>query len=261
MAKKNVYEVDDETINVLKRGRIENNVYFLPNEQLERSLYEKVNKVLIALGAKWNKSLKGHTFEYDIAEELQYVYKEKMVIDWKKETDFFYTPKEVVNKMISLVPLWYSEKYEFLEPSCGQGHIADEISKSFKNSAITCIEKNRRHCEFMKNKGYNPICADFLEIKPEAKYDVIFMNPPFKDEWEHIKHAHKFLKENGSLISVASANVLDNATKKGKEFKEWFKEKSGYCYKLPKDSFKEAGTNVNTVLLIFEKEENLRDVI
>ena len=146
MAKKNVYEVDDETINVLKRGRIENNVYYLPNEQLERSLYEKVNKVLIALGAKWNKSLKGHTFEYDIAEELQYVYKEKKVIDWKKETDFFYTPKEVVNKMISLVPLWYSEKYEFLEPSCGQGHIADEISKSFKNSAITCIEKNRRQC-------------------------------------------------------------------------------------------------------------------
>ena len=104
MAKKNVYEVDDETINILKRGRIENNVYFLPNEQLERSLYEKVNKVLIALGAKWNKSLKGLTFDYAIAEELQYVYKEKMVIDWKKETDFFYTPKEVVNKMSSLVP-------------------------------------------------------------------------------------------------------------------------------------------------------------
>ena len=81
MAKKNVYDVDDETISVLKRGKIENNVYFLPNKQLERSLYEKVNKVLIALGAKWNRSLKGHTFEYDIAEELQYVYKEKKVIE------------------------------------------------------------------------------------------------------------------------------------------------------------------------------------
>ena len=40
MAKKNVYEVDDETINILNKGKIENNVYYLPNEQLERSLYE-----------------------------------------------------------------------------------------------------------------------------------------------------------------------------------------------------------------------------
>ena len=48
-------------------------------------------------------------------------------------------PKEVVNKMISLVPLWYSEKYEFLEPSCGQGHIADEISKSFKYSTFSLV--------------------------------------------------------------------------------------------------------------------------
>lgn len=260
MAKKNVYDVDDETISVLKRGKIENNVYYLPNEKLERELYEKVNKVLIALGAKWSRKMKGHIFEYDISNALENVYKDKRVIDWKKETDFYYTPPEIVEEMLSLIPLWYSGKFSFLEPSCGQGHIVDELHRLFKNSEITYIEKNPNHCEFMRNKGYNPICADFLDIEPKAQYDVIIMNPPFKEQMEHIKHAYKFLKEDGYLVSVVMKNILQYESKKGQEFRNWFKEKAGYYYKLPKDSFKQAGTNVDTALLIFEKEEDLSDV-
>ena len=162
--------------------------------------------------------------------------------------------------MISLIPLWYGEKFNFLEPSCGQGHIVDEIHRLFKNSKITCVEKNPNHCEFMRNKGYNPICADFLSLEPKEKYDVILMNPPFKEQMEHIKHAYKFLKQDGHLISVAMGSVLQNESKKGREFKKWFKENDGYCYKLQENSFKKSGTNVNTVLLIFEKAECMEQV-
>lgn len=260
MAKKNVFEVDDETIEILKQGRIKDNVYYLPDKALDRELYEKVNKVLIALGAKWNRKMKGHIFEYDISNALENVYKEKQVIDWKKETDFYYTPSEIVDEMISLMPLLYNEKLSFLEPSCGQGHIVDEINRLFKNSEVTCVEKNPNHCEFMRKKGYNPICADFLSLEPEEKYDVILMNPPFKEQMEHIKHAYKFLKEGGYLISVAMGNILQYESKTGKEFKNWFKEKDGYCYKLQENSFKKAGTNVNTTLLIFEKAECMEQV-
>lgn len=255
MARNYEFEVDDETINILKDGTIENNVYYLPKVNLEREIYEKVDKVLKALGAKWNRKSKGHKFEYDISEELKYVYKDKKVIDWKKATDFFYTPEKVVDIMISAYPLYYAEKYKFLEPSCGQGHIVDKLHKLFENTEITCIEKNRMHCEFMKNKGYMPICADFLDIEPDPSYDAVFMNPPFTDEVDHIRHAYEFVKDGGYLISVASGNILENSNKKTQEFKKWFKEKEGYCYKLPPESFKEAGTNVSTVLLLFEKDE------
>lgn len=52
MARNYEFEVDDETINILKDGTIENNVYYLPKVNLEREIYEKVDKVLKALGAK-----------------------------------------------------------------------------------------------------------------------------------------------------------------------------------------------------------------
>lgn len=256
MANKGVYKVDDEIIRILKEGTTKNNVYYLPNKQLERNVYEKVDKVLKRLGGKWNRKLQGHIFEYDIADELAKMCEEKKVTDWKKATEFFYTPLNVINEMMGFLPVYYSEELNFLEPSCGQGHIVDEISRLFKNSKITCVEKNKRHCEFMEAKGYNPICTDFLDMKAEPKYDVILMNPPFRDEWEHIKHAYNFLKEGGYLVSVASNNVLGKESKKGHEFKEWFKEKDGFCRKLPPESFAESGTNIDTVVLFLEKYEN-----
>ena len=259
MANKNQMDVDEETIGILKKGIIQDNVYYLPKIQLERNVYEKVNKVLLALGAKWNRKKKGHIFEYDISNMLQNVYKEKRVTNWKKQTEYFYTPKNVINIMFGTIPLYYNEQLEFLEPSCGKGHIADEITTLFPNSKVTCIEINPYHCEFMKQKGYNPICTDFLTVEPEEKYDVIIMNPPFKEQKEHIMHAYKFLKNNGYLVTVATSSVLQLSNKKGQEFKKWFQEKNGAWYKLPQNSFKEAGTNVNAILLIFEKIEPIKE--
>lgn len=263
MASKSEYAVDEETINILKNGFIKDNVFFLTDNKLDREIYNKVDKVLNALGARWNSKLKGHSFEYDIKENLEKVCKEKKVMDWKKKTNFFYTPESIVNIMISLIPLWNDEKYKFLEPSCGQGHIADVLRKTFKNAEITCIEKNPNHCEILKNKGYNPICSDFLEIKPEEKYDVIFMNPPFSEEIEHIIHAYEFLNDDGYLLSVASLRILDKETKKSKEFKKWFDERCGHYRKLPEQSFKDSGTNIGTALLLFDKScylENLENL-
>lgn len=44
------------------------------------------------------------------------------------------------------------------------------------------------------------------------------MNPPFSEEQEHIRHAYKFIKENGILITVASNMILSRESKKAKNF-------------------------------------------
>ncbi len=245
--------VDEEVIEILKKGFIKGNVYYLPSIKLERNLYEKVNKVLLAMGAKWNRKEQGHIFEYDIASMLQYVIKEKKVTDWKKNTDFFFTPKEVVYTMLGLVQFYKFEKFNVLEPSCGQGHILDLLKEEFPNAQITCIEQNPLHCEKLREKGYSPIQQDFLKTKVEQTMDVILMNPPFSDEDNHIQHAYEFLKEDGIMISIASAMVLDRENKKGQAFKKWFQEVNGYDYKLPANSFKDSGTGVNTKMLVFMK--------
>lgn len=255
MAKKIEYEIDDETIEILRGGYIKDNIFYLTNASLDRDIYEKVDKVLKCLGAKWSRKYKGHIFQYDIKDELDKAIKEKKVTDWKKATDYFFTPKEVIETMISLLPVAYNEKLSFLEPSCGQGHILDIIQTSFKNSSITCIEKNPLHCNYLKEKGYDPICSDFLEIEPNKKFDIILMNPPFSHELEHIKHAYRFLNKGGYLISVSSGSFLYNTHKKHKDFLEWFREKEGSTYQLLPNSFKESGTNTNTILVCLDKTE------
>ena len=247
------FETTDEVVEILKISKIEGNVLYLPDITLERQQYESVNKVLVAMGAKWNKKSKGHVFDYDIKKEIENVVKTKQVTDWKKSTDFFFTPDLVVAEMIGQVNMYSNSVFKLLEPSAGQGHILDTVKSEFGNVEIMAIEQNPNHCMRLKEKGFNPIQADFMDIEPTGDVDVVLMNPPFTYEMEHIMHAYEFLKEDGMLITIASAGILDKSTKKGKEFKEWFGKECGCDYSLPTNSFKESGTAVNTKMLILTK--------
>jgi hypothetical protein len=246
------FETTEGVIEILKCSKIEGKVLYLPNITLERRQYEEVNKVLTAMGAKWSKKSKGHVFDYDIREEVDSVIKTKQVTDWKKSTDFFFTPDAVVNEMLSQLPLPCDAVFKMLEPSAGQGHILDLVKENFPNAEYMVIEQNPNHCTRLKEKGYSPIQADFMEVEP-SPIDVVLMNPPFTYEMEHIRHAYEFLDEDGVLITIASAGVLDKGTKKGKGFREWFDSVEGYDYILPQNSFKESGTGVSTKMLIFNK--------
>ena len=62
MAIKKQFKTTTEVIEILKLGTLAENTYFLPGITLERSQYEAVNAVLVALGAKWNKKSKRACF-------------------------------------------------------------------------------------------------------------------------------------------------------------------------------------------------------
>lgn len=250
---KKTFAVDPETLEILRCGSVEGKIFKLPEITLNRKQYELVNAVLMALGAKWDKKSRGHVFDYDIKSELENVIATGIVTDWKKSTDFFYTPEAVVNEMLGLVPHPILGAFTVLEPSAGQGHILDVLKDNFPNANIIAIEQNPMHCNRLVEKGYEPINDDFLNIDP-TPVEVVLMNPPFTYQREHIKHAYNFLESGGLLISVAASNIItDSKIKKHIEFNEWFESVGGAEYNLPQNSFKESGTCVSTKLIVIEK--------
>ncbi|KAI4453244.1 s-adenosylmethionine synthetase [Holotrichia oblita] len=235
-------KIDDNARNTLKAGIFEGNVFKL-TQQLSRSEYDNVNKVLTALGAKWDRKSKGHIFDYDIRQALDEAIETGKATDWKKETNFFYTPEPIVHKMLGLITYPTDTAFTLLEPSAGQGHILDVTKQSFPNAIIKSVEINPNHCEVLRDKGYDVICDDFINVEP-FPVDIVLMNPPFDFEKEHIRHAYEFLKNGGVLISITSEGLWFRETKKFTEFRDWFDSVGGVVYeKLPQNAFRESGTS------------------
>jgi hypothetical protein len=243
--------INEENKEILKQGRIENNLYFLPNIQLSREKYVEINKVLELCGGKWNRAKKAHIFENEEkAKSIIEAQEKGEVIDKKKTYQFFETPKEIVKQMIELADI--KTGMNVLEPSAGHGAICDLLPKDIQ---LFCVELERDNCVVLFDKGYKQVLKmDFLDYKPNETFERIIMNPPFTkgQDATHILHAYDLLNEIGTLVSVASASVEFNSQKKYKKLRELI-EKNGKIIKLENKSFKESGTNVNTVLVVLNK--------
>ena len=255
MSNKKTFETTQEVIEILVNSTIESNIFKLPDIKLERSQYEAVNEVLAALGAKWNRKVKGHVFDYDIKDELARVIQTGIVTDWKKSTDYFYTPKVAQEFLFQFFDVLNSPETKVLEPSAGQGHLLDALKEKYPQIELIAVENNPYHVQRLQEKGYKVIADDFLNVQPQNVRGV-FMNPPFTYEIEHIKHAYDFMTVyNSILVSVASASIKFNNDKKHKAFREWIESVNGNIYDMPDGSFKESGTSVNTVAIVINRKE------
>ncbi len=245
-------KITEEVKAILDQGRVEDSMYFLPNIQLSREQYVDVNKILELLGGKWNRSKKAHIFESaEKAQELLTAKEQGEVLDKKKTYQFFETPSEVAEQMVDIADI--KTGMAVLEPSAGHGAILEKLPKDI---VLHVIEVDEEKCKVLKEKGYAQTkCGDFLSFAPDfAWIDRIVMNPPFTkgQDAEHILHAFSLLSDIGRLVSVASASVEFNSQKKYKKLRDII-EKHGEIIKLENNSFKESGTNVNTVLVILNK--------
>jgi hypothetical protein len=83
-------------------------------------------------------------------------------------------------------------------------------------------------------------------------YDRVVMNPPFDQERDidHVMHALGFLKSGGRLVAVMSAHTEFAESRKATAFRAHIKKLGGRLSDLPRNSFSEVGTNVNTILLV-----------
>jgi phospholipid N-methyltransferase len=244
-------KIQKNIIEILKNCTLESNLVYLPNTQLDRKTYVKVNEILESIGGKWNKKQKAHVFDSDVSDLMENVISNEETTTLKelqKQFQFFPTPEHIVEKMLSMISI--NDSHDILEPSAGKGNIIDKIPFT---GNIVAVELNPEYESILKTKTENVIISDFLNVNPDLKkFDVIIMNPPFskQQDIDHILHAYKFLKPNGKLISVISESPFYRTNKKAEDFRNWLNEKNVSVVDNEAGDFKESGTNIKTKIVL-----------
>ena len=235
-------KIEDDVADVLGNSRIEGNNLYLPEGQLERKLYIKINKVLESIHGKWNRKSKSHIFEKSPVDTLEEILLAGEYTDQKKEFQFFETPEKIAKQLIELADIQEGES--ILEPSAGKGAIAKYIMD------CDCIELNKENRGYLLEHGYNLIGDDFLIFN--KKYDIIIANPPFTKQ-QDITHVEHMLELAEKVVSVMSVSVIFRTNKKTVEFRKKIEDLNGKFIELPEKSFAESGTNVNTCIMVVKR--------
>jgi hypothetical protein len=150
-----------------------------------------------------------------------------------KDLAYYPTPAKVVDEIIARAYIRSDDRV--LEPSCGCGRILDALAK--RGNPVLGIEVDPGRAAQARAKGHAVVTGNFLDMPPTADFDRVVMNPPFcsRHYIKHVRHALRFLKPGGVLISILPATA-------------WYDhgELKGTWQDLPVASFAESGTNVPT---------------
>lgn len=267
MARIKTQSIDTDAQEVIAAGRWEGETYFLPDRQLDRPLYQKVDKALRALGGKWDRKARGHVFPADMREQLQAALSAGEVVDTKKTMEQFFTPSQVAEKLMlhlhNTAEGRSLEGMQVLEPSAGEGELVQNLLD--RGARVTAIELDGDLCQralsgFEKRWGIEVIGGDFLAFDEgidDPWADAVAMNPPFGGgaDMDHVSHAYKFLKPGGRLVAIMSPHWTFAEGKKAKAFRAFSESIGGQWHPLEDGSFKSSGTGVSSGILVLDKPE------
>jgi protein-L-isoaspartate O-methyltransferase len=172
----------------------------------------------------------------------------------------FPTPRDLAFRVAEEADL--QPGHRILEPSAGTGRLIDAAAlTSWEWSGeLVAVESHPALASALLAKYLQPVKvrhADFLECAGElGLFDRVLMNPPFADQMDvrHVMHAAKFLKPGGRLVAIMAAGVTYRHDRMSAEFRAFVERRGGTIEALPADSFKESGTKVNAVLVVFDGE-------
>ena len=157
----------------------------------------------------------------------------KLSKDEKKDNGIYFTPPSCIYNNLQLLQPYMSNITSVLEPSCGSGEYITALHSLYPTLNITGIEYNKTIYDgivgHFSEENINIENADYLQYKPQTKYDLIIGNPPYyvmkKDAVS--KEYHKFfdgrpnifilfivkslqlLNENGILSFILPKNFLN----------------------------------------------------
>ena len=143
------------------------------------------------------------------------------------DNEFFPTPEEVIRKMVEP----YADRLEtatILEPSAGNGAIIDFIT----TTGVPCVMQTQRGTEYshtvkanprrvyavernpelqmiLREKSYRIAGDDFLVFRPDIRFDLCLMNPPFSCGDKHLLHAWDIL-QGGDIACLLNAETVRN---------------------------------------------------
>lgn len=163
------------------------------------------------------------------------------------------TPPAVAARMVELLDL--KPDHIVLEPSAGTGALLEacinKLDGRFEPAYFTAIEINSKLALILGEK-YERLFVfneDFLSVEPnqidDALFDRIIMNPPFNNgaDIKHIEHALKFLKSGGTLVAICANGPRQN---------DKLKPMAWHWERLPSGTFKDAGTMVETSIMVYK---------
>ncbi|QDP49755.1 MAG: putative DNA modification methylase [Prokaryotic dsDNA virus sp.] len=171
-----------------------------------------------------------------------------------KDLQFYKTPEKAVKYLLD--DIYFKDGDLILEPSCGDGAILDGIRNNINKDRYQKINYDLYGVEFDYNrfkqcqeKGYKVYNDNFLTFKTNLKFDKIIMNPPFygKHYFKHIEKAFELLSDNGSIYAILPITAIDHGLLN--------KYKHSVTH-MPIGSFRESGTNINTIIVRIEKSIN-----
>lgn len=168
----------------------------------------------------------------------------------------FPTPRELAERMVELAAIGPDD--DVLEPSAGTGAIVEAMRDAGVNinNKVFMVEINPGLAQRLANSNpsaadesccANVLEADFLECNGNlGSFDRILMNPPFDGgaDIKHIKHALTMLRAGGRLVAICAGGPRQRAA---------LEPLADTWEELAAGTFKQAGTNVNTVLLVIER--------
>ncbi len=226
----------------------------LPDEKLPKEKYAEVKKVLENLGGAWSTSEQRFKFDYDPSQALQQAIELKE-IPKKNPLAYFPTPTAVAGALVDAMgvqglPMFAS----VLEPSAGRGALIEAITSTRPDVIVDAVEIDPVNASFLVKAGHTPIESDFMDWSPADFYDAVIMNPPFDGTAyiDHIVKAFSHLKRGGVLGSIAPNSFLRQDNKKSTHLRDLI-ERCGNVIDLPDESFRDAGTLVQTVIITLRK--------
>ena len=241
---------------VLKQCTIEGMVVKLPNTQLDRKVYQEVNKAIQLIGGQWKGGkIAGFVFQEDPTDLLEQL-KGGEQRNLKKEFQFFSTPSELADYLVELAEIKSTDS--ILEPSAGQGAIVDAIHRVEHDIVVDCCELMELNQTFLKKRAnLNLLCSDFFGLSAisKMKYDKIIANPPFSknQDIDHVREMFKHLAKGGRIVTVTSKHWQISNNKKEREFSDFLEHQDAQILEVEGGAFKDSGTMIASLIVIIDK--------
>lgn len=159
----------------------------------------------------------------------------------------FQTPRELAHRMAELAEI--EPQHRILEPSAGTGAILNAICHP--HAEVVAVELSHTLADRLRETQGEKTRVkqgDFLAMNGDlGAFDRVLMNPPFQNgaDIRHIQHAAGMLKPGGRLVAICA---------NGPRQREALQPLASHWEDLPAGTFAAQGTQVNTALLVIERE-------
>ncbi len=156
---------------------------------------------------------------------LGYIYQQLKYEGDKNISGSYYTPANIVHKMIKGLDL---KDKKICDPCCGSGGFLNEIAKtkSVKPENIYGYDIDKIAVKIMKCNLFaifkdeifepNIFCADFLKISNNIEFDLIITNPPWGAHIEDRLNDFKEIKSKESFSYFIYQSIQNTNKKEGR---------------------------------------------